>query len=104
MNELEINEISKEIEKCSPEIQNYIDFIETALEGTIQETVFYSKVISSMFGLLNFIKYNVGETSDFPIRIDSDFYNDHFLRLLKECQNNFSQVQHLEPLKEDEVF
>ena len=98
--------LEKMIENTPEELQEYITLLEEGLGEAAAREALLSKAINSFFDILNFIKENVGETSDFPVRIDSDFYNGYFTTLLAECQAKMADLKNLEPgdLLEADVF
>lgn len=64
----------------------YIEMLEKELCDSIGQNVLYREAIHSFVDLLDFINTNFGETADFPVRIDSDFYKDQFVGILAKTQ------------------
>ena len=65
----------------------YIEMLEKELCDSISQNVLYREAIHSFVDLLDFINTNFGETADFPVRIDSDFYKDQFIGILAKTQS-----------------
>ena len=71
----------------------YIEMLEKELGDSISQNVFFQETIHSFVELLDFIKTNFGETADFPVRIDSDFYRDQFIGILAKTQNLLEEAK-----------
>lgn len=71
----------------------YIEMLEKELVDAISQNVFYQETIHSFIELLDFIKTNFGETADFPVRIDSDFYRDQFIGILAKTQDLLEEAK-----------
>lgn len=81
------SEIPKEIQDAldMPD-QEYIKLLEDHIINLIEANRFGREALETFTDLLEFIGENFGDTSDFPIRIDSDFYEGLFVEKLKACQ------------------
>jgi hypothetical protein len=77
----------------SPEAREYIDFLEEELEESIEKIENGKNAIRTFIVLLAFISENFGETADYPVRIDSDFYKDVFLKQLNDCNEFVDQFK-----------
>lgn len=85
--------------------EEYIDFLEEELESALERIESGRQAILSFMGILAFVKENFGETADFPVRIDSDFYRDVFLKKLTECEENLAKFKNGIPQDdEDDEF
>jgi hypothetical protein len=91
----ELNEtIEEKIEEAyQMEDSDYIEMLEKELHDSLSQNIFYEKTIHSFVELLDFIKTNFGETADFPVRIDSDFYKEEFLGILSKTQDFLEEVK-----------
>jgi hypothetical protein len=94
------------LENASPELLEYIEFLEEELESALEKVTDGRNAISTFVDLLAFIKENFGNTADYPVRIDNDFYKDVFLKKLTECEENVHKFSSGAPLdlSEDEIF
>lgn len=79
----------------SQEARDYVDFLEEELEISIAQVESARSAVETFVEILAFIRENFGETADFPVRIDSDFYREVFLKKLEDCYG------HLDNLKEN---
>ena len=79
------------LENASPDILEYIEFLEEELEASLERVTDGRNAISTFIDLLAFIKENFGNTADYPVRIDNDFYKDVFLKKLTECEENVNK-------------
>ena len=71
----------------------YIEMLEKELCDSISQNVLFKEAIHSFVELLEFINANFGETADFPVRIDSDFYRDQFIEILAKTQNLLEEAK-----------
>jgi hypothetical protein len=70
----------------------YIEMLEKELCDSIRQNVVFKEAIHSFVELLEFINTNFGETADFPVRIDSDFYKEQFIGILAKTQGLVEEV------------
>jgi hypothetical protein len=91
----ELNEtIEEKIEEAyQMEDSDYIEMLEKELCDSINQNVLFQETIHSFVDLLDFIKTNFGETADFPVRIDSDFYRDQFIGILAKTQDLLEEAK-----------
>lgn len=82
----------------SDEALEYIEFLEEELEAAMERIESGRQSILSFTQILSFIKENFGETADFPVRIDSDFYREVFLKKLTECEDNITKFKNGTPI------
>lgn len=74
---------------------DYIELLESELRDSLNQNIFYEKTIYSFVELLDFIKTNFGETADFPVRIDSDFYKDQFIGILSKTHDLLEEAKNM---------
>ena len=74
----------------------YIEMLEKELCYSIRQNVVFKEAIHSFVELLEFINTNFGETADFPVRIDSDFYKEQFIGILSKTQGLVEEVSAIE--------
>lgn len=82
----------------SDEALEYIEFLEEELEAAMERIESGRQAILSFTEILSFIKENFGETADYPVRIDNDFYKDVFLKKLTECEDNVTKFKNGKPI------
>lgn len=80
------------------DIEEYVEFLEEELECALEAVESGRQALSTFVELLSFIKNNFGETADFPVRIDNDFYKEVFLKKLLDCEDNLSKFYKGQPL------
>ena len=73
----------------------YIEMLEKELCDSISQNVLFKEAIYSFVELLDFINTNFGETADFPVRIDSDFYKDQFVGILAKTQRLVEEAKEI---------
>lgn len=71
--------------------KEYIEYLEKFIEALIETNTFGHQAIQSFIELLGFIGENFGDTADFPIRVDNDFYEGLFSEKLSKCQSQIEQ-------------
>jgi hypothetical protein len=99
MNQKTIETVEEQIaEAYETDDAVYIEMLEKELCDSISQNVLFKETIYSFVELLDFINTNFGETADFPVRIDSDFYRDQFIGILAKTQ---SLVEEAKSIKVD---
>lgn len=80
-------EVPKEVQDAldMPDSE-YVPLLEQHILGLVEANQIGREALETFVDLLEFIGTNFGDTKDFPIRIDSDFYEEAFLVKLKACQ------------------
>lgn len=93
----ETNETIEEqiVEAYEMEDSLYIEMLEKELCDSISQNVLFKEAIHSFVELLEFINANFGETADFPVRIDSDFYKDQFVGILAKTQRLVEEAKEI---------
>ena len=93
----ETNEtIEEQIEEAyEMEDSLYIEMLEKELCNSISQNVLFKEAIHSFVDLLDFINTNFGETADFPVSIDSDFYKDQFVEILAKTQRLVEEAKEI---------
>jgi hypothetical protein len=93
----ETNETIEEqiVEAYEMEDSLYIEMLEKELCDSISQNVLFKEAIHSFVDLLEFINTNFGETADFPVRIDSDFYKDQFVEILAKTQRLVEEAKEI---------
>lgn len=91
--------------------EEYIEALEEHIQELITANQYGREAMQTFIDILTFIGTNFGETADYPVRIDSDFYKDVFLKELNQCQEKveiflekYDRLQETVDLEEDEIF
>jgi hypothetical protein len=86
-------EIEEEIEKAlALNDGDYIEALEDRLYSALEQIKDLELAVESFADLLEFISENFGETADFPVRIDSDFYRDVFVEKISNSLNLAAKI------------
>lgn len=64
----------------------YIKILEEKVISLIEANNYGKRALETFVDLLQFIGDNFGHTSDYPIRVDLDFYEGLFAEKLSDCQ------------------
>lgn len=86
-----------EQENTLKELEKYIDILEEELESCYDVINRGENAINSFLEILEFIRTNFGDTADFPVRIDSDFYQEVFLKQIENCYQKVIAYNSEEP-------
>lgn len=70
---------------------DYIEHLEKYIEVLAETNRFGHQAIQTFVDLLEFIGDNFGNTLDFPIRVDNDFYEGLFSEKLRVCQESIEE-------------
>ena len=87
------------------EDQMYVEFLEKQLAQSIVEMEKKDNAISAFVDLLSFVKENIGDTADYPIRVTDDHSISIFSEKLDTClikvaeaENKNSEQYELDPI------
>lgn len=68
----------------------YIEHLEKYIEALAETNRYGHEAMQTFVDLLAFIGENFGNTLDYPIRIDNDFYEGLFDEKLRSCQEKLT--------------